>query len=59
MPERHQKHGGIAVPVSVCPCGPEQFLDLRLGQMLAGPERAIRPAPRGNCSFYGGRRYQP
>ena len=33
-------------------------LDLGLGQVLPGPQVAIAASPRGNCSFYDGRRDQ-
>jgi ATP dependent DNA ligase domain len=46
------------VAVAVARGGLHQPLDLGLGQVFAGPQVAAALPPRGNCSFYGGRRHQ-
>jgi hypothetical protein len=59
MPVGNQEHGRIPVTVSIVFCGLDELFNLGLGQVLAAAELAVRPAPRGNCSFLDGWLQQP
>ena len=56
---RHQRHCRVPVTPAVLPGGVHQPLDLRLGQVLAGAQLAVRETLGGNCSIYGGWCDQP
>src|SRR5450759_3423674 len=58
MPVSHEEHGRIPVAVPIVLRGFDQLINLGLGQVLAAAELAVWPAPRGNCSFFGGWRDQ-
>jgi hypothetical protein len=59
VPIGHQDHGGVPVSPSVCLGGPEQALDLGLGQVLAGAQVGVGGTLRPNCSIYGAWSHQP
>ena len=59
VPVGNQHYRGVAVPPTVLPSRMYEPLDLGFGQVLAGPQLAVRFALRGNWSIYGGWRDQP
>jgi hypothetical protein len=58
MPVSHEEHGRIPVAVAIVLCGLGELFDLALGQVLSAAKLAVWPAPRGDCSVFGGRREQ-
>src|SRR5450759_4105339 len=58
MPVSREDHGGVPVTVAIVLRGLDELFDLALGQVLSAAKLAVWPAPRGNCSFFGGWRDQ-
>src|ERR1019366_6371265 len=54
VPIGNQDHGRVPVTVSIVLCGLDKLFNLSFGQMLSAAKLAVRPAHRGNCSFFGG-----
>src|ERR1039457_5312432 len=54
MPVSHQDHYRVTMAVPIASGGFDQLFYLGLGQVLSATELAVRPPPRGNCSFFGG-----
>ena len=54
VPKGDQDHAGIAVAPAVLAGRFDQFLDLSLGQVFAGPQLGIWASSRGDCPIYGG-----
>src|SRR5450759_5049163 len=58
MPVSHEDHGGVPVTVAIVLRGLDELFDLALGQVLSAAKLTVWPAPRGDCSFFGGWRDQ-
>src|SRR5450759_423325 len=58
MPVSHEDHGGVPVTVAIVLRGLDELFDLALGQVLSAAKLTVWPAPRGDCSFFGGWRHQ-
>jgi hypothetical protein len=54
VPVGHQHHCCVTVAPAVLPGRVHQPFDLGLGQVLAGPQLAVRSTLGGRCSVYGG-----
>jgi hypothetical protein len=52
VPESHQDHGGVPVPMPIVSGRLHQPFDLALGEVLAGAIFGIRQATRRDCSLY-------
>src|SRR5450759_3773298 len=58
MPVSHKDHGAVPVTIAIVLRGLNELFDLALSQVLSAAKLAVWPAPRGDCSFFGGWRDQ-
>ena len=54
MPEGHQDHGGVTMPMPIVSGRLHEPFDLALGEVLAGAIFGIWQPTKRNCSFYNG-----